>query len=274
MTLPPNPMEIIFNKISRFFKGRFELAVLDEKAGRWFVKPEPKAIPYLKAENANGRHILVKPSHFIDPCYLLVDDLDADQVTCHHKTPASVFKPGRMAVETSPGNFQVWIHSSRPLDLIEKRYWLEKMHNDPGADPNNRWGRCPGFRNRKQKHITASGQYPLARLIWVDWKRQADIPEVLSSKTEKKCFSHQPRGGVCHKETIARSDYEKSDESATDFAYVLALYRRGVAEEEIARRVIAERKDWQNHATARKRNLYLNRTLANAREIIGHTHNK
>jgi len=55
-----------------------------------------------------------------------------------------------MVVETSSGNYQVWIHSDRPLSLDEKRYWLKRLHNDPGADRNNRWGRYPGFRNRKK----------------------------------------------------------------------------------------------------------------------------
>jgi len=117
-------MENILYKISRFFYNHFSLAVLDEKAGRWIVKPESKNIPYLKAENANGRHILVKPDPHMEPYYLLVDDLNINQITNHHKSSDNFFKYGRMVVETSPGNYQVWIHSSRPLSLTEKRYWL------------------------------------------------------------------------------------------------------------------------------------------------------
>ncbi|EMS81501.1 DNA-primase RepB domain-containing protein [Desulfotignum phosphitoxidans] len=169
-------MERILWKICNYFNHRFTLAVLDESTGRWPVAFSLKNIPYLKAENAGGRHILIKPDSAIQPYYFLADDLDSDLLTRHHQLKPKVFKPGRMVIETSPGNYQVWIHSSRPLDLAEKRYWLEKMHSDPGADPKNRWGRCPGFRNRKEKHKTPSGQYPLAKLVWVDWKRQANIP--------------------------------------------------------------------------------------------------
>jgi len=85
-----------------------------------------------------------------------------------------------MVVETSPYNYQVWILSNRFLSIAEKRYWLKKLCNDPGAGPNNRWGRCPGFRNRKQKHKDSKGGYPLAKLIWVDWKNKALIPQVKS----------------------------------------------------------------------------------------------
>ena len=133
VVLPPNPMKTVLWKISKFFNGCFSLAVLDEKAGRWFVKPESNTIAYLKAENANGRHILLKPNSSVEPYYMLVNDLDVNLLTRHHKTAAKIFKQGRMVVETSPGNFQVLIHALRPLDLVEKRYWLKKMCSDPGG---------------------------------------------------------------------------------------------------------------------------------------------
>lgn len=194
IALPLNQMETIFWKINQFFYNQFSLAVLDETAGRWIIKPESKNIHYLKAENANGRHILLKPDQNIEPYYLLVDDLNLNQLKSHHKSAPTHFKYGKMVVETSPGNYQVWIHSNRSLNLDEKRYWLKRLHSDPGADPHNRWGRCPGFRNRKEKHRTPSGQYPLAKLIWVDWKHQATIPEICLSLPERGNLPPQPRG--------------------------------------------------------------------------------
>ncbi len=241
------------------------LAVLDESAGRWIVRPESKNIPYLKAENANGRHILVKPDQTIESNYLLVDDLNISQLKNHHKFSFDRFKHGRMVVETSPGNYQVWIHSLRPLNLDEKRHWLKKLHSDPGADPNDRWGRCPGFRNRKQKHRTLLGTFPLAKLIWIDWKNRANIPKIKLLPRKKDNFSHQPQGRVCHKKIITRSSYEKGDESATDFAYALALFRRGFSSVEIYQRIMKERINWNNHAGSEK---YLSRTIAKAYKIL------
>lgn len=261
-------MEQILWKINQFFYNQCSLAVLDEKAGRWIVKSDSKSIPYLKAENANGRHILVKPDQQIEPYYLLVDDLNKKLLNNHHKSGSSIFKHGRMVVETSPGNYQVWIHSARPLSLNEKRYWLKRLHSDPGADPHNRWGRCPGFRNRKQKHKTSSGQYPLAKLIWIDWKNKIDIPEAGLSPRKKNILPHQPQGGVCHKDNLTRSNYEKQDESATDFAYALALARKGYNSTEISQRIIAERQNWENHTGPKKIEKYLNRTIAKVGEIV------
>jgi hypothetical protein len=177
-----------------------------------------------------------------------------------------------MVIETSPQNYQVWIHNQGPLPLMEKRYWLERLGSDPGADPNNRWGRCPGFRNRKDKHRDESGQYPLSRLIWVDWEKQVQIPRVAVqlSANRKKPFSHQPRRwGVCrNKREIRRSDFDRGNESSTDFAYALALARRDHPEEEIRSRILSERTSWENHQGAGRIDRYLERTIRRAKSIV------
>jgi len=171
-------MNSIFKKLSRYFCAKWQLAVLDLNTGRWIISSAVKNIPYLKAENGNGRHILIQPISESSPYYLMIDDLSIQTIQYHHKNHDGTWKPGRMVVETSPDNYQVWIHSNRFLSIAEKRYWLKKLCNDPGADPNNRWGRCPGFRNRKEKHKDSKGGYPLAKLIWVDWKNKALIPHI------------------------------------------------------------------------------------------------
>jgi hypothetical protein len=88
-------MKNILWKIKKFFYNHCRLAVLDEAAGRWIVKSESNNISYLKAENANGRHILVKPDQHIEPHYLLVDDLNIDQLNSHHKSATKLFKKAR-----------------------------------------------------------------------------------------------------------------------------------------------------------------------------------
>ena len=144
-------MKCVFNTLNRYFYGKWQPAVLDMDAGRWKITPDEKNISYLKAENANGRHILIQPLSSIAPYYMLVDDLKMSALKRNHQYTDRSWKPGRMVVETSPENYQVWIHSNRYLSLNEKKFWLKKLDNDRCADTNNRWGRCPGFRNRKDK---------------------------------------------------------------------------------------------------------------------------
>lgn len=266
-------MEKIFTRLSNYFASGWRLAVLDMERGRWILDPAPSMIGYLRAQNANGRHILMQPADASR--YLLADDLSR-KIICrqHHRAGRGIWKPGRMVVETSQQNYQVWIHSQRPLSLKEKRYWLKRLGSDPGADPNNRWGRCPGFRNRKDKHRNAYGQYPLAKLIWIDWNRKAQIPPFQLPATEKLYSHPPPRGFVCREKTIRRSDFDRGNESATDFSYALALTRRGQSEDKIRTRILAERTNWDNHRAGRRIELYLDRTIRKAKAIIEETRHR
>ncbi len=266
-------MKKLFCKLQRFFNDYYHLAVLDMIAGkRWIVEPRSSNISYLKAENAQGQHILIQP--VAQSCYLMADDITAHLLHRHHQFYNGTWKPGRMVVETSPGNYQVWIHSSRPLELDEKRYWLKKMKSDPGADPCNRWGRCPGFRNRKPIYRDVSGIYPLARLIWIDWRRRVHIPrpKMPTSKLKKIPLSPLPlEGGVCHSRETHRNNYLRNDESATDFAYAMALFRRGTSENNIRAKLLEQRSDWKNHVGVKRKEAYLNRTIHRAKWMVEST---
>jgi hypothetical protein len=256
----------IFEKLNRYFLSNWRLAVLDLNKALWTLKPKPAVIPYLKAENAKGKHILIQPA---DPSnYLLADDLSDSLLSAHHKLPDGSFKPGRMVVETSPCNFQVWIHCKHPISLVQKRFLLQKLKSDPGADPNNRFGRCPGFRNRKEKYQNPQGFFPLAKLIWIDWNHQTMIPDAFYTPQahQPPSLSHQPLlGGVC--QSLSRNLYQKNNESETDFAYTLALIRKGFSDERIHSIILAERSNWNNHYGEIKQTQYINRTIRRAREI-------
>ena len=263
-------MQKIFQKLDRYFPSGWHVAVLDMLKGRWIVKPAISTIGYLKAENAGGRHILIQPD---DPSrYLLADDLSWELILSHHCRPDGTWKPGRMVVETSPRNFQVWIHGQSPLSLDDKRHWLKKLGGDPAADPNNRWGRCPGFRNCKDKYRNPEGGYPLSRLIWIDWAKRTQIPRIADPKAALRPspLSPQPmEGGVCHgHKSIRRSFYERDNESTTDFSYALALMRRRYTDDQVRSRILSERDRWHNHQGQRKIDAYLYRTIRRARAII------
>jgi hypothetical protein len=253
------PVERIFKKLNRYFCGKWHVGVLDLEVGLWHQVPKISSIGFLKAQNAQGRHILIQPQRDIECYYLLVDDLCRRVVLRVHRYRDGMWKPGRMIIETSPGNYQVWVHSARALPLPEKRYWLRQLSSDPGADPNRRWGRCPGFRNRKQKHCDAEGRYPLAKLVWIDWNKQADIP---------KAFSPLPLGDVCQCSLFPRTRYWRGNESATDFSYAMALMRRGYSDNEVERCLRKERTNWDNHLGEGRMRRYLDRTIKRAREVV------
>jgi len=236
---------------------------------RWTIDLSSTNIPYLKAENSQGRHILIQPVE--QGRYMMADDITPRLLQSHHTFSNGAWKPGRMVVETSPGNFQVWVHAHRMIPLKEKRYWLKKMKSDPGADPCNRWGRCPGFRNRKAKYLNAYGYYPLARLVWVDWKHLTHIPKPVFTEPQGNTTALSPlplEGGVCHLNNKSRHYYDRNDESATDFAYAMALFRRGTQECDVKCKLLTERKDWKNHPSPRQKEAYLKRTICKAKTIV------
>lgn len=246
-------MELIFKKLNRYFSGKWRLAVFDSDVGRWVIEPKTLNISYLKAENANGRHILILPEPEVAPYYLLIDDVTWPMIQRYHHYPDGTWKPALMVVETSQGNYQVLIRSSTHLFLNEKRYWLQKLSSDPGADPNNRGGRCAGFRNRKEKYRDSMGGYPLSRLIWLDWKGQAEIPQsnYQTSRITSLPFSPQPQErGVSRYNDISGSDYGYGYEYAIDFLIPLPSSAEGTlmmtfdsvfSENELTRKTI-----WEN----------------------------
>lgn len=264
-----NVLKKVFSKIDRFFTANWRLAVLDLDRGRWFVPTNYLSIPYLKAENAKGRHILIQPNKTVEPFYMLADDLTWELIQKQHMTVARSYRPGRMIIETSPGNYQVWIRSKRKLTIDEKKFWLKKMKSDPSASPKNRWGRCPGFRNRKEKYRAPEHFFPLARLIWVDYVNQATIP-VVENDIKKANIRKSPKDSYYSSSlhSIYRKNYEKGNDSVTDFSFALALARTGASSEYIEYRIRSEREDWKNHIGEKRTEAYLRTTIQKVMSIV------
>jgi len=67
---------------------------------------------------------------------------------------------------------------------------------------------------------------------------------------------------------ITRSDYECGDESATDFAYAMALFRRGFTAQFVRESIMSERKQWNNHSGEKRLRDYMKRTIERARMMV------
>jgi hypothetical protein len=258
-------MEQIFKKLGRYFGG-WRIGIMNPNGGLWSIDKAIDRIGYLKAMNAKGYHIFMKPEY--EARFLLLDDLSAQQLEVQ-KAHGS-YRPGRLIVETSPDSFQVWIKAHRKISNPEKRYWIKQVNADPACDPNLRWGRCPGFRNRKDKYKQPDGHYPLSRLIWVDWQKVATVPGITLPMVLNQPIKPMVRPPHINRKTgpIRREDYARDDASATDFAYVLALLRRGVSRDEITQRLLSERVDWTHHQGEGRQSAYIQRTINKAIEII------
>jgi len=147
-------------KLFDFF-GNIEYGI-DTHADTVIITPgEAAAVPFLRARNKTDC-IYVRPSVARAPHYLLIDDLGPAAAMAHSN------KPGRLIIETSPANYQVWIRFDQPLSYDQKKILATIAGCDPEAHPtDSRWGRCPGFLNRKPspKKVNPDGSRFWARLI-------------------------------------------------------------------------------------------------------------
>jgi len=112
----------------------------------WDAETIHRSIPWLRARNAGGAAIYIRPhgEHHLS----LVDDLSAQAV---QQMKGSGFEP-TLVVETSPGNFQAWLNHGRILDkktsTAAARVLAERFGGDPGAADWRHFGRLAGFANK------------------------------------------------------------------------------------------------------------------------------
>ncbi len=116
----------------------------------------------LKAHNARGAHIYVRPAG--EHRFTVLDDLTRDSVD---RLSADGCGPCAL-VETSLGNFQAWLKHDddypAPLSTFIAQSLAKRYSADPSAADWRRFGRLPGFTNCKPKYRMNNGFYPYVLL--------------------------------------------------------------------------------------------------------------
>ena len=116
----------------------------------------------LKYRNAHGSHIYIRPSG--EHRFTTLDDLSETSLA---RLSADGFNPCAV-VETSAGNFQVWLKHPRMfpklLGTFAAQTLAERYDADPSAADWRRFGRLPGFTNCKPKYRKSDGLFPFVRL--------------------------------------------------------------------------------------------------------------
>jgi hypothetical protein len=129
----------------------------------WSAGQIHAALAWLRRENARGAQIFVRP-HGTHPLSL-VDDLSAE--TIRRMTDAG-FQPAAV-VQTSPGNFQVWLNhgqilSDRTFSTQASKELARRFGGDPSSADWRHFGRLAGFTNQKPKRRLNTGLPPFIRL--------------------------------------------------------------------------------------------------------------
>ena len=119
-------------------------------------------IPLLKAHNARGAHIYIRPAG--EHRYTVLDDLSSESVA---RLSGDGYEPCAV-IETSIGNFQAWLKHAEIYLAALSTHAAQTLVRRYGADPNaadwRRFGRLPGFTNCKAKYQKENGLFPYVLL--------------------------------------------------------------------------------------------------------------
>ena len=234
-----------------------------------------RSIPWLCMQNADGRNIYVRPKGEHD--LSLVDDLSADAVK---RMKATGFTPAAV-VETSPGNFQVWLKHPhqlpRELSTMAARKLAEEFGGDRGAADWRHFGRLAGFTNRKAKYMKESGLFPFVRLIEargvvypegerfaeaISAQRAVDVrirerhrstPRLATPKTSKSIedFRSDPRYA--------------GDATRVDLAFAIYALSHGSSGDQVA--AALRSRDLSHKGDEKRQNQYVDRTITKALNV-------
>ncbi len=233
-----------------------------------------RMLPFLKHRNANGAHIYMRPTG--ESPYTLLDDLSVPvlaSLTDAGYGPAAV-------VETSPGNFQAWLRHGRPLAKELGTLAAKVLAVQFGADTNaadwRRFGRAPGFTNRKLRHRNSEGLYPFTRLVNHSGQTFLHAAAFLNRLLrlqqqikEQRAALHssfasrpaRPASGLFLSRFRTSPRYQGRP-AAADLAFSIAAYSQGWSEEGIAAELVANY--LSRNPSKRQKDAYIQRTIRKA----------
>ena len=197
-----------------------------------------KSLAWLRYENTReNANAWIRPSagDYGHPWLMFDDVITAKAISLSKKYQAVI-------VETSVGNCQAWLKANRNLQKDErelvKKNLVPLLNGDPGAISEPRWGRIPGFTNRK---IGKVGQ----------WTNLIALPNttlpIFNSSPYLSCLppALAPVVGGC---VPSKVEYfpipmlDKScgrDESRAEFSFALMSLRAKVLEEKVLENLAA-----------------------------------
>ena len=237
-------------------------------------------IPLLRAHNAKGAHIYIRPSG--EHRFTVLDDLSQESVD---RLAADGYEPCAV-VETSPGNFQAWLKHDdvypAHLSTFVAQTLAQRYQADPSAADWRRFGRLPGFTNCKPKYRQSNGLYPYVLLK--RWNRaQHSMASYLRlemtklyqlQQQERQARIAQYQAGVrfpSRGSQYSRLSLERFRNSAkyhdrpaaADIAFCVAAYSLAMPEDAIASTLDSQYLSRDPNPS--KRAAYIQRTMAKAR---------
>lgn len=262
----------------------FEVGVIDGTGRRsplieiWNKDTVKRSVEFLRSRNAQGCHIYIRP--FGEHGLTLLDDLDAEAV---ERMKADGFAPAAV-VETSPGNFQVWMKHGQVIGSGLSTECAKELARHYGGDPGSahwrHFSRLAGFTNRKEQHLKPGGQYPLVRLRSYKgrvYKHAAEFIDEVSKLHERRLADDLSRrraliahaGGGCRLKIIEdfwRDLRYEDDYSRADLAYAMYALSSEVSREAVEQAL--RTRDLSHKGNEARQQEYIDRTIDKAAALI------
>jgi hypothetical protein len=242
----------------------------------WDTDQVIKSVPWLRHQNCEGRNIYIRPRGEHD--LSMVDDLTTAAVSAMKQAG---FNPA-VIVETSRGNYQVWLKHSERLNkeasTAAARALAEKFGGDRGAADWRHFGRLAGFTNRKAKHFDArTGLYPFVRLVEAGGGIYPDAERFLAGVKSGVELRPAERTQRAKAETIRSQDLKSigvfradgrygGDGTRVDLAYAVYALSHGASAAEVE--VAIRSRDLSHKGNERRQNDYVERTIKKALATI------
>ena len=230
-----------------------------------------KSVPWLRAKNAEGAAIYVRPKG--EHAYSLVDDLSAEGVARMHNeqfTPAIV-------VETSPANFQAWvnhgqIHDKRTSTAVAREL-AQRFGGDPGAADWRHFGRLAGFTNRKPAYLQANGLYPFVTVVEQCpgvYPVAAHFLQTVQMAPERSIAEFNrhgvSNGGPRSIEAFRADPRYSGDGNRIDLAFAVHALAHGSSVESV--RAALQSRDLAKKGSEARQSAYIDRTISKARQHL------
>jgi len=265
----------------------FEIGLFDPSSSRqmlprvWDRDTLLRSIPWLRLKNGRGRNIYIRPSgeHRLS----LIDDIGWRTVG---RLKEEGFEPA-VVVETSPGNFQVWLNHGeilpRELSTYAARLLARRFLGDPASADWRHYGRLAGFTNRKENYRKENGLYPFVLLHEASGRTYRHAAEFLGelkeafgdAREKEKARDHcrhagQPLSSLKTIEDFRRRSVYGGDQTRSDLAYAIYALARGIPET-LLREQLASR-DLSHKGNQKRQQEYLDRTVLKARSRINESY--
>lgn len=205
---------------------------------------EMKVIPWARWMNKNGADVYLRPTASREAAVLFLDDVPIDKALCVAKKYSSC------VVETSPGNTQIWLATTKPLSVHVRgraqAYLRSLGYTDPGSTSGDHFGRLCGVKSQKRR-------------CWVNLNKVTEGPAYEAIITTQQTSLPRPKGGG-----ERASSTEGKSMSEKEFGWVCGQLRAGARPESVLR-------DLESSARARgKRDFrqYAHRTVQKALAVI------